>query len=575
VEDELPLYWRAKFASHLYDKDKASSYDFFDCKIQKSNQSVDFKFRELCSKCVNTWHFEVSGVRCKQYSSGGVSCAVEANSMIRNDKWYSYPRVLVLIAFGVVVLETENLGFLFDMGIAPSSSTLDWLSEQPTFLGQGHLHKGRINITMDNSSLIFGLNRSKFVTAISSGHQSSTRQQQPGSTVTAFLSSRSSFCLLTKDDTDVLPEWLAYHYHTMNMRRIIVAVDPDSETSPNQILEKWQSIFGLNHTLWTDQDYMPKDFLNGDFSKVPDYLKGKRSKNGSYWHQDPNVSREQMQKDLQDINSHRYRQRIFLAECYRQLKQEGQQWTVHIDTDEFLTINPLLRKMMTRQNQRMTTISSSRRITDVAIPRQPTAGSLLILWEQIYEHHRNLIGSKTCGLMPSLLFGSRERQYLLPPNTTIPFNKTNFETLRWMYHGEHAPRPKSIVNVALIPYNHKSMTDGRVFDPHIPLFRADKQSDCNRRDIAPFNLTRFEALELQNEKAISTVLSYPLYVNHYLGSLGRFLARNDARRSERIYLEKSRQGDGFQGDRWILSWLSIFVQDHGFKKVSRVFGDFS
>ena len=42
----------------------------------------------------------------------------------------------------------------------------------------------------------------------------------------------SAFCLLIKDDNDLLSEWIAYHYHVFNMRRLIVAMDPTSKTSP-------------------------------------------------------------------------------------------------------------------------------------------------------------------------------------------------------------------------------------------------------------------------------------------------------------------------------------------------------
>ncbi|KAL3925076.1 MAG: hypothetical protein SGILL_000649 [Bacillariaceae sp.] len=353
------------------------------------------------------------------------------------------------------------------------------------------------------------------------------------------------------------------------MRRIIVALDPDSETSPQEILQRFQSKFELNHVIWTDEDYMPSDFLQGDYSKVPDYLKGKRFKNkgkgggiGSVWHRDQNVSQAEIKADLQRINHHRFRQRTFLAECYRQLKKENQKWTFHIDVDEFVTVNPLLRKM---------TDAKSNSISSVAVPPSPTSGSLLQFWQQVYEHHQKLIGSPVCGLMPSLSFGSREDGKTHDTKIATPFNATNFETVRWRYHGDHAPRPKSLVDVSQIPSDHMIFKEGRVFDPHIPLLRSGWKHQCYRRDIAPFNATQFGALHLQEQKAMDTVLSYPLYVNHYLGSLERFLARKDARRTVSIYREKTKDNDLFKDDDddggWILSWIAEFVELHGIEKV--------
>ena len=70
-----------------------------------------------------------------------------------------------------------------------------------------------------------------------------------------------SACLLIKDDNDILPEWLAYHYHTMNLRNLIVAVDPSSSELPSEILQKWRLLTDLKIREWTDSSYMPASFL--------------------------------------------------------------------------------------------------------------------------------------------------------------------------------------------------------------------------------------------------------------------------------------------------------------------------
>ena len=40
-------------------------------------------------------------------------------------------------------------------------------------------------------------------------------------------------CLITMDDNHWLIEWLAYHYHALNLRRHVFVRDPLSMTSPN------------------------------------------------------------------------------------------------------------------------------------------------------------------------------------------------------------------------------------------------------------------------------------------------------------------------------------------------------
>ena len=58
-------------------------------------------------------------------------------------------------------------------------------------------------------------------------------------------------CLLIKDQNMLLPEWLAYHYTVLPLRRLIVAVDPLSYTDPASVLDQWSSL--INITIWHDE----------------------------------------------------------------------------------------------------------------------------------------------------------------------------------------------------------------------------------------------------------------------------------------------------------------------------------
>ena len=88
---------------------------------------------------------------------------------------------------------------------------------------------------------------------ISSGQELHEPSLQPNATFSA--------CLLIKDDNDLLNEWIGYHYFSLKMRTLLVAVDPTSNEFPSKIFSKWRRMTDLNVIEWTDTDYMPPQFL--------------------------------------------------------------------------------------------------------------------------------------------------------------------------------------------------------------------------------------------------------------------------------------------------------------------------
>jgi hypothetical protein len=118
------------------------------------------------------------------------------------------------------------------------------------------------------------------------------------------------------DDNHFLIEWLAYHYHTMDLRNLIVAVDPKSFTSPSHILDRWAGKM-TSIVQWHDGDYMTRD----EFTKVQKDVE-------SYF-----------SKTTPELVEHRARQRLFYTKCLQTFKRAGVHWTMLIDTDEYMTIN--------------------------------------------------------------------------------------------------------------------------------------------------------------------------------------------------------------------------------------------
>jgi hypothetical protein len=79
----------------------------------------------------------------------------------------------------------------------------------------------------------------------------------PGPPPKLDLDDAFAACILIKDDNHWLIEWLAYHYHVMPLRYLIVAIDPDSKTSPIPILKRYKDSKRMSISIWDDAMFMP------------------------------------------------------------------------------------------------------------------------------------------------------------------------------------------------------------------------------------------------------------------------------------------------------------------------------
>ena len=124
-------------------------------------------------------------------------------------------------------------------------------------------------------------------------------------------------CLMVKDDNQILPEWLAYHYTVMPLRHLIIGVDPMSYTQVERVVEKFQSI-GMKIMLLTGNEY----WQDGRWFSIK--LKNFDPKNHTTAH-------------AHNIATHR--QGKFFDRCFRILGRQGFSHTMILDTDEFFTYN--------------------------------------------------------------------------------------------------------------------------------------------------------------------------------------------------------------------------------------------
>ena len=139
------------------------------------------------------------------------------------------------------------------------------------------------------------------------------KRLQPNSTDVAELigyektihSKGFAACLLIMDDNHYLVEWLAYHYTFLPLRRLIVALDPKSKTSPMSLLARYSEL--IKTTIWLDADFFK--------------WQNRRIRKASV------------------VKAYLARQEYFYQACLQQLKLENYTWVAVIDTDEFVTPN--------------------------------------------------------------------------------------------------------------------------------------------------------------------------------------------------------------------------------------------
>ena len=334
-----------------------------------------------------------------------------------------------------------------------------------------------------------------------------------------------SACLLIRDDNALLNEWIAYHYHTLKLRYLVIATDPNSATSPSSILQRWENLTDLSVTQWSDHDFMPDTFLKKGYLIPLDRINGNATQ--SKWHRG-HEDEEQVKRDLQNINSHRYRQLTFLSSCYRYLYKKKKTWVLHIDTDEYLTVNPVLR--------------ARGMLGQLAVPKDLREPMALFRFLLAIRHRPRLKHQSNypCISLPRLMFGSVSTDTLGLVKDT--YQAAKFETLRWKYHTSFTDRernalPKVIVDVSMVDETDE-MFKRKAFSIHRPSKKL-----CRFVDQIDF----------------AKVESFPLTVNHYLGSWEHYIGRNDTRRSKFFYDAKAAVQEG--RDDWVSSWIDGFLDE--------------
>lgn len=170
-------------------------------------------------------------------------------------------------------------------------------------------------------------------------------------------------CLLVMDDNHKLTEWIAFHYFALNLRHLVITVDPHSKTSPKSVLDKWRHLITIEE--WTDKRFMGERLMRN-----------------------PNHSPEDAH------NQHRLRQRTFYNKCLTHMKRKRRTWTMFVDSDEYVTLNSKIVKDSSSLTSRPGHVSDY----FLKLTREARADA---------NHHlRHHFGGK-CVLVPRTLYGAQ------------------------------------------------------------------------------------------------------------------------------------------------------------------------
>eukprot|EP00560_Eucampia_antarctica_P007899 CAMPEP_0197825672 /NCGR_PEP_ID=MMETSP1437-20131217/2716_1 /TAXON_ID=49252 ORGANISM="Eucampia antarctica, Strain CCMP1452" /NCGR_SAMPLE_ID=MMETSP1437 /ASSEMBLY_ACC=CAM_ASM_001096 /LENGTH=771 /DNA_ID=CAMNT_0043425775 /DNA_START=130 /DNA_END=2442 /DNA_ORIENTATION=+ len=333
----------------------------------------------------------------------------------------------------------------------------------------------------------------------------------------ASLSETFASCILVMDDNHRLIEWLAYHYHTMPLRRLIVMTDPRSKTSPLSVLNRWGKYMKID--LWSDDDIFTKEELK-------------------------------TRSDVDMIKIHRSRQRAFNIKCLTTLRDEGAKWTLMTDVDEYLRINPTAWDSSARLYQK-----------NIAPIQLNEPGSVLKMLNKVDLNDKRLHAQEWKACLPVSRFQlsgtestDEEVNNKFPEGFAPTILAKDFDTFRWRYSGvdtitavDGVLPGKTLVDVSSIPESEMWRLIG---DPHRPI----------------------EKLCTVGNTWLNTTNSM-FIADHILGTLESFAARDDSRFIDRVVSwERRKTLDGLKNlhhDELRL-WLSGFAETMGIGESRRL-----
>eukprot|EP00985_Skeletonema_marinoi_P010726 scaffold5037_cov180-Skeletonema_marinoi.AAC.2 len=329
-----------------------------------------------------------------------------------------------------------------------------------------------------------------------------------------------SACLFFKDDNERLVEWIAYHFHVLDLRYLVVGVDYNSATSPADILRRWNQTGRIQTYIWNTSDVTPVDKVDG-------------------------------------LNN---RQNHFDFACLQEMKRVNRSWVTIIDTDEYITFNRFSHGDPTLLELNFSQYATTTRDNLIrARTRLPITGGDTTAYSFIQQESDNLPWAyQSCVPMFRLQFGLRETpisQLEREDDLSLPagHKTTDYYTTRYFQHRPKGScnkncKGKTMIDVSRIPDDHLIHSD---YNPH-----GGATTSCGPHNPVP------EC----NGTLVPDYATSIFRVHHYLESVDTVMSRNIQHGSSKM--KKFNWYKGLQSEPELEAsyWLKSFVANVGEKE---------
>lgn len=293
----------------------------------------------------------------------------------------------------------------------------------------------------------------------------------------------------------------------MPLRYLIIAIDPESKTSPIPILKRWKDSKLMSVYIWDDSKFMP--------SKIRGNV--------------------QQYGNNTELLKHRVRQNNFYFKCMKTFKQRGREWLMLIDTDEYIVTNygsGLLKNLteklpITEPGNVLRFIKFYQQVMQIQQQQQPlqpqeesfnneTETSDVAVADDMKDTGNNNSSSEVttpttnqsaCIYMPRFMFGTKESSKEIVQRF-VPYSKTglnasNFMTQRWIFRNpRRMHNGKNLIHLQLLP-EIKQYTSVH----HVSSYCPDPDS----------------------MRLVNHVRNALVRVHHYLGTQEQYFFRDDPR----------------------------------------------
>ena len=340
----------------------------------------------------------------------------------------------------------------------------------------------------------------------------------------------------------------------LNLRHLVVCLDPYSDTSPNKIAERWNKQGMMQIDVWNETDF--------------EYLSKKE-----------NVT-QQMQIEL-----HRRRQMRCYTDCLKHLNAFNRTWTMMIDVDEFISFNPVIddgslvkidigEKHIAYEkiddsdpNSNYKVIKTLKKRTSpnpisnpnryrievlmnmrLKVPRSAYQSNKTIA-QFITEGKNTIPFHETCVVLPRLQFGNvvKSKNLKLQEGVSVDFAANRFNTLKYFSHHKNIGNPvngagKSIVDVS-------KMKTYKVENVHMI------NSECGNSKQAAF---------ADHATSLLRVNHYLMPKELYFSKLHHSLHENEKYNKFKTY--EYRASVNYSQSYGMEGWLELFVNEVGTRK---------